>query len=141
MMTSLATLLVLTLAAQSLATDRARAEELARAGRNADALALFERIVVETPDDVEAQLWIARLDLRLGRAAEAEAEFRAVLKNHPSDIDARIGLAGVLLRRTAWQEALNVLREAESAAGDNADLFAVLGRAYRRAGDDPRALE
>src|SRR5262249_59039444 len=85
--------------------------------------------------------WIARLHLRLGRSEAAEAGFRDVLRDHPADVDARIGLGSTLIRRGAWQEALTILQDTEREAGENADLFAALARAYRRAGDDGRALE
>src|SRR4029077_2791730 len=122
-------------------TDRSLAEQLARSGRTVEALAIFERIVAGNPSDIEIRLWIARLQLRMGRTEDAEAGFRAVLIEHPSDVDARIGLGAALTRRDAWQEALTVLLEAEKDAGANADLFAALARAYRRGGDDRRALE
>jgi hypothetical protein len=78
--------------------------------------------------------------LRLGRTAEAETEFRAVLRDHPDDVDARVGLGIALTRRGAWEAALEILHAAEPRAGNNADLFAAIARAYRRAGDDRRAL-
>jgi hypothetical protein len=84
---------------------------------------------------------MARLDLRLGRVENAEAAFRSVLAIHPENVDARIGLGMALTRRGQWQDAISMLREAEHDAGRNADLFAALARAYRRAGDDGRALE
>ena len=46
-----------------------------------------------------------------------------------------------MTRRNAWREALAVLLEAEPDAGENSDLFGALARAYRRAGDDRRALD
>jgi tetratricopeptide (TPR) repeat protein len=64
-----------------------------------------------------------------------------VLREHPGDVDTLIGLAMVLTRTGAWQDALAILQEIEPAAGQNADLSAALARAYRRAGDDGRALE
>src|SRR4051812_22782902 len=126
---------------QTPTTVRTRAEDLARAGRSVEAIELFARIVDTNPADVEARLWVARLQLRLGRTAEAEASFRSVLREHPADIDAVIGLATVLTRTGAWRDALTILRDIEPAAGENADLFAALARAYRQAGDDHRALE
>ena len=113
---------------------------MARSGRTVEALAIFERIVAGNPADIEARLWIGRLQLLMGRTEEAEAGFRAVLLDHPSDVDARIGFGVALTRRDAWSEALEVLHDAERDAGNNADLFAALARAYRRAGDDRRAL-
>jgi YaiO family outer membrane protein len=132
---------VLSMAVQMPSMDRDVAEQLARSGRTVEALVLFERIVTVDPTDVEARLWIARLQLRIGRTADAEAGFRSVLLDHPSNIDARIGLGAALTRKGAWREALVVLRVAEPLAGENADLFGALARAYRRAGDDRRALE
>jgi len=123
------------------AVDRTRAEDLARAGHTVEAIELFSRIVDANPADVEARNWLARLQLRLGRTGEAEAGFRSVLRDHPADIDARIGLARVLMRTGAWQDALTILEETEPAAGQNADLFASLARAYRSAGDDRAAIE
>jgi len=138
---ALATALVLTIAFEQPSADRSLAEHLARSGQAVEALALFEQIVARNPDDIEARLWIARLQLRVGQTENAEAGFRAVLRDHPSDVDARIGLGAALTRRNAWQEALTVLTEAERDAGPNSDLFGALARAYRRAGDDRRTLD
>jgi len=138
---SFAVVLVLFMACQSPQADRALAEQLARSGRSVEALAIFERIVAQNPADLEVRMWIARLQLRLGRTDEAEAGFRAVLLQKPSDVDARIGLGATLIRKDAWEEALTVLLDTEKDAGSNAELFATLARAYRRAGDDRRALE
>ena len=141
MLSSFFAAVVLIAALQTTASERTRAEDLARAGRSAEAIELFMRIVEGNPADVEARLWVARLQLRLGRTAAAESEFRTVLRDHPADVDARIGLAIALTRMGAWQDGLAILHETEPAAGENADLFAAMARAYRRGGDDRRALE
>jgi hypothetical protein len=133
--------ILVTAGAQTPAADRSHAEDLARSGRTAEAIALFEGIVKSNPADVEAQLWLARLFLRAGRTAEAEAAFRAVSLTHPNDVDARIGLAMALTRRGAWEDALAILRDVEQGAGENADAFGALARAYRRGGDDQHAHE
>jgi tetratricopeptide (TPR) repeat protein len=139
-MSSLVAMLLLTAMLQSPLSDRARAEDLARAGRTAEAMRLFRQIVDQNPADVEARLWVARLALRLGRIEEAEAGFRSVLQEHPADVDARIGLGMTLTRMDDWHAALEVLTPAEQNAGENADLFGALARAYRRSGDDQRAF-
>jgi cytochrome c-type biogenesis protein CcmH/NrfG len=141
MLVPLATALVLSMACQPPSADRSHAEQLARSGQTVEALAIFKRIVTQNPADPEVRLWIARLQLRLGRTEEAEAGFRSVLLEHPSDVDARIGLGAALTRKDDWREALVILHDAEEDAGNNADLFAALARAYRRAGDDRRALD
>jgi YaiO family outer membrane protein len=141
---SLAAVLVLCVTCQSPQSpqsDRALAEQLARSGKAVEALAIFERISTQNPADLEVRLWIARLQLRLGQIEEAEAGFRAVLAQQPSDVDARIGLGATLTRKDAWEEALVVLLATEKDAGNNAELFAALARAYRRSGNDGCALE
>ena len=79
--------------------------------------------------------------LQAGPGDAAEARFRATLAERPGDIDTRVSLAMALLRRGAWREALPLLLEAETAAGNNADFLHALAIAYRRSGDDERALQ
>jgi thioredoxin-like negative regulator of GroEL len=134
-------ILVLTLQSTATPQDRSQAEAFARAGRTAEAVRLFERIVQQDPTDIDARMWMAVLELRLGRTEQAEAAFRAVIRVQPSHIGARIGLGAALTRRGDWPGALSVLQEVEREAGENSDLFAALGRAYRRAGNDQRALD
>ena len=132
--------LILTACLQT-SVDRNRAENLARAGRTVEAFELFKQIVDASPSDVEARVWLGRLALRLGRTDEADKWFRSVLRDHPADVEARIGLGTVLTRTGHWRDALRVLTEVERQAGQNADLLGALARAYRRGGDDQRALE
>jgi hypothetical protein len=120
--------------------DRARAEALAREGRNAEAIGIFKQIAAGNPADLEVKMWIARLDLRLGHPEDAEAQFRDVLKQRPKDVDARVGLGVALIHKNDWRQALDVLHGVEPEAGQNADLFYALGLAHRRAGDFDRAL-
>jgi len=66
MLLSLATVLILATGPQSQPDVRVRAEQLARAGRTVEALELFRQVVAQNPGDIEARLWVARLDLRMG---------------------------------------------------------------------------
>ena len=79
--------------------------------------------------------------LQAGPGDAAEARFRATLAERPGDIDTRVSLAMTLLRRGAWREALPLLLDVEQAAGENADFLHALAIAYRRSGDDARALQ
>jgi tetratricopeptide (TPR) repeat protein len=141
MLVPLAAALALTALLQAQAADRANAEKLARDGQTAEAMQLFEQIIERDPHDVEARLWLARLELRIGRTTEAEAGFRAVLQEHPNDVDARIGLGTALTRTGDIQGAVALLAATEADVGENAELLGALAGAYRRAGDDRRALE
>jgi YaiO family outer membrane protein len=70
----------------------------------------------------------------MGHSGEAETTFRAILKDDPRDVDARIGLGSALTRTNRIDEAIAVLESTRADAGENADLFAALARAYRNAG-------
>ena len=77
---------------------------------------------------------------RQDRVDEAIAMFEQIVEQHPTDVDARVGLGSALIRAGHWRRALEILRATEPDAGENADLFAALARAYRRSGDDERAF-
>ncbi len=138
---AIAVLLLASFQTGGVAPDRSEAERLALNGKPLEALHAFERIVASDPSDLDARLWTARLALRLGRVDEAEAQFRFVIDREPAHVDARIGLGTALTRKGNWSEALRVLLDVQPDAGENADLFAALARAYRRAGDDRLAFE
>jgi Flp pilus assembly protein TadD len=141
MLATLATSVLLIAAMQSPLAERIRAEGLARSGRTVEAAEMFRHIVDQDPADIEARLWLARLDLRLGNTDAAEAAFRSVIREHPADVDARIGLGNTLTRRGAVDDALEILLHTEPDAGENSDLFSDLARAYRRTANDRLALE
>ena len=139
MLTAVVAALLCALASQG--SPYGEAERLAREGRTAEAIAAFERILERNPADNDARMWIARLELRMGHTKTSEDIFRAVLREHPADVDARIGLGVVLTRQGDYDGALAILQQAETDAGQNADLYGALARAYRRSGDDRRALD
>lgn len=120
--------------AQDSAGAWASAERLARAGRTADALRLFRRLVDDHPDDVEARLWLARLLRRAGERESAEREFRRALVQAPDHVDGMTGLAALLHARAAFEEAAALLDRAEVLAPESAEVLAVRGQGLRLAG-------
>ena len=118
----------------------AEASQLAAEGRNADALAAFQRIASDNPNDHEARIWIARLHERMGRPSVAEAVYRSVLLEDPRNVEAMIGVGATLLARHAADEAIDVLQRAEMLAPDSEIVLASLGRAHRDAGNSVRAI-
>jgi YaiO family outer membrane protein len=83
----------------------------------AGALEIVERHLTAHPKDLEARGWRGRILSWLGRWAEAEADFRRVLEDVPDDVDILIGLSNVLAWQKRYQEALELLDRAQSAAG------------------------
>lgn len=70
-----------------------------QAGQMGRALAGFEQVLAQTPENVDARLNMGLTLLALGRLDEAEQAFERVLQQTPDYIDARIGLARVARRR------------------------------------------
>jgi YaiO family outer membrane protein len=116
------------------------ATQLAMEGRDAEALAAFQKLAGADPKDHEVRVWIGRMQERLGRPAVAEAVYRSVLLEDPSNVDAMIGIGNTLLTRHLTDDAIEMLGRAESLAPSNETVLSSLGRAYREAGDDVRAI-
>jgi YaiO family outer membrane protein len=110
------------------------AERLARQGHHDEALRRFEEIAVAQPTEIDARVWIARLQYWLGRTDQAERTFRDVLDESPDHVEALIGLGTVLAARGRLSEALIVLDRARGLASENADVLAALGHVSRLGG-------
>lgn len=126
--------LTITMAAQISPAERAEAELLARSGEYRQALDRFRDLVSRDPGDIEARLWIGRLQLWLSHPHEAEPVFRGVLGTSPSNVQALVGLGTTLVELDRIDEAVEVLARAEKVAPDDADVLAAQGYAQRRAG-------
>ncbi len=118
----------------------AEASQLAAEGRDAEALAAFQRLASLNPNDHQARIWIARMHERMGNPSVAEAVYRSVLLEDPANLDAMIGVGTTLLARHATDEAIEVFERAETLAPQNEVVLASLGRAHRDAGDTLRAI-
>jgi len=120
------------------ASEISAAVEAASDGRDAEALAAFERVVAADPDNHEARLWIARLHARMGDHDLAEPVYRSVLLEDPDNLDAMLGVADSLLRRDEPVQAIEVL---EVLAANNGDVLGALGRAHRAADHAEQAID
>jgi tetratricopeptide (TPR) repeat protein len=118
----------------------AEAEQLANEGRNADALAAFQRIASVNPNDHEARLWIARLHERMRHPDLAEAVYRSVLLEDPSNIEAMIGVGVTLLAQHETEDAIDMLERAEELQPQREVVLVALGEAHQEAGDPERAI-
>ena len=116
------------------------AVQAANDGRDLEALAVFERLASENPNDRAARLWIARLHARMGHQDLAEPIYRSVLLEDPADIDAMLGVAAALLARDEPTEAIEVLDVALGLAPDNDEVLGALGRAESLAGRTALAI-
>ena len=117
------------------------AVQAANEGRDAEALAAFERLASANPNDREARLWIARLHARMGHQDLAEPVYRSVVLEDPGNIEAMLGVATALLARYEPAMAIEVLDVAEELAPDNDDVLGALGRAHRLEGRTALAID
>ena len=116
------------------------AVQAANEGRDAEALAAFERVVSTDPDNHEARLWIARLHARMGDHDLAEPVYRSVLLEDPDNFPAMLGVADALLRRDEPAQAIEALEVAETLAANNAKVLGALGRAHQAADHPDQAM-
>ncbi|HEV8262169.1 MAG TPA: YaiO family outer membrane beta-barrel protein [Burkholderiales bacterium] len=118
----------------------AAAADMAREGRDADALVAFQRIAAANPNDHLARLWIARLQERMGNVARAEAVYRSVLLEDRTNVDAMLGVGTSLIARDAADEALDFLEDAEQRDASNIEVLTALARAHQQLGHDAVAI-
>ena len=118
-----------------------QAVEAANEGRDAEALAAFQRLVNLNPDDLDGRLWIARLHVRMGNQDLAEPVYRGVLLEDPSDLEAMLGVANALLARGEFEQAEEILDVAEELEPENDEVISAVGRSHLYAGRTPRAIE
>ena len=137
----LATMLALDPAPQEGFATYTEAVEAANDGRNAEALASFQRLAALDPNDHDIRLWIARLHVRMGNRDHAEPVYRGVLLEDPANIEARLGVANAHLSRYESAEALETLAAAETLEPENDGVLDAIGRAHLQAGRTPRAIE
>ena len=137
----LATMLALDPAPQGNFATFAQAVEAANQGRDAEALAAFQRLANMSPDDLDARLWIARLHVRMGHEELAEPVYRSVLLEDPTDVEAMLGVATALLNRGEVEEAEGILGVAEGQEPANGEVIHAVGRTHLLSGRTPQAIE
>ncbi len=137
----LATMLALNPAPQGDFATFAQAVEAANDGRDAEALAAFQRLANVNPDDLDARLWIARLHVRMGHQDLAEPVYRSVMLEDPNDLEAMLGVANALLARGEVDQAEKILNVAEELEPMNDEVLHTVGRSHMYSGRTVSAIE
>ena len=110
-----------------------------REGRIADAIPAVDRAVELEPGLAERHVQRARCRVIAGDTAGAAASAATALRLGVSRLDHLLVLGGVLVRCGGQQQALEVYRQAEALAPENADVQRGLASVYRYLGDLNRA--
>ena len=122
-------------------SDLSAAIELAKSGRNAEALLAMQKIAAANPEDHLTRLWIANVYMQMGQPELAEPIYRSITLEDPRNGDAWIGLGTALLHENRIVESLAVLTRAEEIEPESPNVVGALASAYQLAGDDRRAIE
>lgn len=96
-----------------------------------EALVIFRRLAEANPRDLEARLWVARLESWKGRYAVAEELYNQLLGDDPENFEAELGLVDVLGWQGRHDEALARLDKLETRHPDNFDLLLRRARLLR----------
>jgi tetratricopeptide (TPR) repeat protein len=118
----------------------AEAARVADEGRDAEALAAFQRLAAANPSDQVARLWIARLHARMGHQNLAEPVYRSVLLEDPNSVEAMTGVAAALIARFEPELALEMLERAAKLAPSNDEVLNLTGRAREQQGRSSEAI-
>ena len=122
-----------------IAPVRLRAETLNFAGRTADSVALYDRLIAADPSDGDAILGKARVYNYSNSLTEAETTYRQVLTVQPSNYQAQIELADVLGRRGNYTDAIQLYALAIQGNPSDLNTRIALARMQRYAGRESDA--
>lgn len=104
------------------------------------AVAQLEAVQRLDPADTQSQLWLAHLYGFQNRPDQAEKVLRGVLKRAPDNQAALEQLSQLYLEEGRTKDAISLL---QNAAGDSNDatVYDLLGSAYAKANDYPKAVD
>lgn len=95
------------------------------------ALAIFRRLAEENPQDIEARVWVARVESWKGNYPLAEELYRAVLRDAPNNLEAELGLVDVLSWQQRYGEAMERLQGLRAQYPQDTEVLLRLGKISR----------
>jgi tetratricopeptide (TPR) repeat protein len=113
--------------------------QLAREGRHADAIPLFEQALVRRPEDARVLFALANTAEAIGHRDAAENFFRRVLAQEPDRLEALVNLANLLRARSRTADVIALLKPALERNPTQPELWLTLGSALNESGDTKTA--
>ncbi len=105
--------------------------------RHAEAVAVFQRLADDTPDDMVARFALASALQAAGRLSDAEMVLREIVGHEPEMVDALINLGLVLGERGLSEEAGEVSRRAVDLAPERPDAYFAHAMAHHFSAGEP----
>jgi tetratricopeptide (TPR) repeat protein len=111
-----------------------------RIGREDNAMIVLEKMVSRSPDDVDAKLSLALLQIRNNNFSDAEKSIREVFAAHPDSVAAAAALVELYVKQEKLEEALAVC-ERFLAEHDTLQAHAMRGEIFMKMGDAAGVIE
>ncbi len=118
-----------------------RAEVLKALGRFENALAAYDEVIVEHPEDVIAKTGRAEVLKALGRFENALAAYNDIVTAHPQDSIARNGRSCVLAALRRYEEAISYLPDKVPTSHEDWIGYHIRGMILLRMGQTDEALQ
>lgn len=129
-------------AQESIRLYRAEAEVLTEADELDDAMAVYDRALVEHPQNTDLLYARAMLAAKLNRLARAESDLRDILNREPNNADALNALGYTLADQTdRHQEALDLIKRALVIKPDDQYILDSMGWVLYRIGRYQEAVD
>ncbi len=104
-------------------------------GEYAEAKKKYREIELAYPNNIEASLGIARVELATGRSEEAEKILMGLASRHPDSVPVRIELGALYASQENWGRAIEAYTEACELAPEDQGCRYELGVAYAKSGN------
>lgn len=109
-------------------------------GHVAEAREHYSTVTDKEPENVDAILGLARVELAAGNYGAAESGFKKALKLHPESANAHFGLGQFYASRDQWESSVEPFTKAMLAEPENTSYRYHLAVALTHAGDVDSAL-
>ena len=109
-------------------------------GEYGEARKKYRELLIAYPDNIEAQLGLARIELSCGRVKQAEDILTEVAKQRPTNAPVRLELGRLYTQQEDWQKAIAAFEDASSMDRENQVCRYELGIAFARSHRYDQAL-
>ncbi|MBL8815951.1 MAG: tetratricopeptide repeat protein [Planctomyces sp.] len=106
----------------------------------AEAREKYRELLLAYPDNLEAQLGLARIEMATGRQQQAEEQLSILAKKHPDNLQVASEQARLYSQREDWGRAISILNAASDRHPDDQSIRYELGVAYARSGQVEAAV-
>ena len=109
-------------------------------GEYGEARKKYRELLVAYPENIEAQLGLARIELSCGRVKQAEDILTEVAKQRPTSAPVRLELGRLYTQQEDWQKAIAAFEDASAIDRENQVCRYELGVAFARSHRYDQAL-